>query len=139
VWKNGKYEGIPMSWTSKYTSAEEVSQLCNSSKVTGVVADLLGMSERMKKEMKSFRFSLFTFIFLLFLIYCDFVGSGCTVSCLGMHKVPTMFGAQIALVFPDDVESAIPLEKMGYHIDGEPNHKNEREFASEQPKLNSMF
>jgi len=95
VCRDGKYDGVPMSWSAKYTSAEEISQLCNSSKITGVIADLFGVK-----------------------------------------LVPKIFGAQIALVFPDDIETAIPLPRLGYHIDGEPNHKNEKGFENEHPKLN---
>jgi len=93
--KAGKYYGQVASWSSKYTGDDAINELYHASNLTGVLADLLGLT-----------------------------------------KLPRLWGAQIALIFPDDIEQPIALDKLGYHIDGEPNlHHNITDWKKEA-KLN---
>jgi len=81
------------SYSYKLRGHDDISNLCNSTPVAGIMADLLGLK-----------------------------------------SLPKIWGAQIALLFPDQLEKPIPIEDLGFHIDGEPNHDNDAKFNG-QPQL----
>jgi len=68
--------------------------------------------------------------------------TGVLADLLGFDKLPIIHGAQISLVFPDDISNPIPLNRTGYHIDGEPNVMWNEKFDPlviyESPKLDAF-
>jgi len=87
--KREKYVGLAanQSYSGKFRSAFEIAGLVNFTKVTGVLADLIGFDTKSTNQ-----------------------------------------GCQIALLFPDDIPQPIPVEDLGFHIDGEPNHNDDPTF-----------